>query len=61
MIRVSGHDYLYATFIFLFVLPCIKEITFQLHKGVIFFAIFYSKLAFTKEPEVSLITNLNLV
>jgi hypothetical protein len=55
------HDNLFATFIFLFVLLCITETALQLQKGVIFFAIVYPMLAFTKRSEVQLATNLKHV
>jgi O-antigen ligase len=45
-------DYLYGAFIFLFILICITETALQLQKGIIFFAIFYSMLAFTKRPAI---------
>ena len=53
--------FLYATFIFLFVLLCVTEAALQSQKGVIFFAILYSMLAFTKRSELSLATNLKPV
>jgi O-antigen ligase len=55
------HDDLFATFIFLFVLLCITETALQLQKGVIFFAIVYPMLAFTKRFEEQLATNLKHV
>jgi len=55
------HDYLYGAFIFLFILICTTETALQLQKGVIFFAIFYSMLAFAKQPEVPLVTNFKSV
>lgn len=49
-------DYFYATFIFLFVLLCVTETALQLQKGIVFFAIFFSLLAFTKRPVVPVAT-----
>lgn len=54
-------DYFYATFIFLFSLLCITETALQLQKGIVFFAIFFSLLAFTKRPVVSVPTSLKPV
>jgi hypothetical protein len=52
-------DYLYATFIFLFVLLCITETALQLQKGVVFFAIFFSLLAFKRRTSVPITPTLN--
>jgi O-antigen ligase len=54
-----SHDYLYATFIFLFVLLCITETALQLQKGIVFFAIFFSLLAFKKRASVPIAPTLN--
>jgi O-antigen ligase len=56
-----SHDYLYATFIFLFVLLCITETALQLQKGIVFFAIFFSLLAFKKRTSVPIAPTLNTV
>jgi len=55
---ILKHDYLYIAFIFLFILICMTETALQLQKGIIFFAIIYSMLAFTKRIEVPLATPL---
>ncbi|HET6544301.1 MAG TPA: O-antigen ligase family protein, partial [Chryseolinea sp.] len=55
---ILKHDYLYIAFIFLFVLICMTETALQLQKGIIFFAIIYYMLAFTKRIEVPLATRL---
>ena len=52
-------DYLYAAFIFLFILICFTETALQLQKGIIFFAIFYSMLAFKKRPAIPIAPTLN--
>lgn len=55
---ITRHDYLYMTFVFLFILLCITETALQLQKGIIFFAIFFSLLAFkkrTKSPTIKMI------
>jgi O-antigen ligase len=57
---IVSHDYLYATFIFLFVLLCITETALQLQKGIVFFAIFFSLLAFKKRTAVPISSTLNM-
>jgi O-antigen ligase len=52
-------DYLYGAFIFLFILICLTETALQLQKGIIFFAIFYSMLAFTKRSAIPIAPTLN--
>ncbi|HMG92735.1 MAG TPA: O-antigen ligase family protein [Chryseolinea sp.] len=56
-----NHDYLYATFIFLFILLCTTETALQLQKGIVFFAIFFSLLAFKKRTTVPTAPTLNTV
>jgi len=56
-----AHDYLYATFIFLFSLLCITETALQLQKGIIFFAIFFSLLAFKNRLTAPITPTLNTV
>lgn len=56
----SRHDYLFAAFGFLFAALCLTESAFELQKGVGFFAIFYSLLAFQRETIQSQVFTLNL-
>jgi large-conductance mechanosensitive channel len=56
----NRQDYLFAAFGFLFAALCITESAFELQKGVVFFAIFYSLLDFQRETFRSQVFTLKL-
>jgi len=47
-IGLVQQDYLFVTFIFLFFALCITETALELQKGIVFFALFFSLQAFSK-------------
>jgi O-antigen ligase len=58
---IDRQDYLLLTFVFLFILLCITETALQLQKGIMFFAIFFSLLAFKKKTQSTISSPLDII